>query len=269
MIPHLRVPPLAIGVTHKVRVINDLSFEVENRGKKRGANADTDPDAVPRYLCAEALPKSLTEIVRLGKKFPNERILMNKADASDAFRNVRVDSDQAHNFFYLVGDLIVIDFRLTFRWPGSPRFWGILAAAAEHAHCNTTLESARWLAEEKVMMAHVKVVGGVGERNPYSGTPGGQFRPHPGGGKIRPPFVTTVYVDGFLLVTVQQADADRSSLVASASLASDCVRVAMRRPPQTTLSVRREPRCGRRILRRAKGVLAVRFTGCADSRTYA
>ena len=43
---------------------------------------------------------------------------MSKADASDAFRNVRVDPDQAHNFCYIVGDL-VIDFRLTFGWSGS------------------------------------------------------------------------------------------------------------------------------------------------------
>ena len=45
---------------------------------------------------------------------------MSKADASDAFRNVRVDPDQAHNFCYTVGDLVVIDVRLTFGWSGSP-----------------------------------------------------------------------------------------------------------------------------------------------------
>ena len=64
---------------------------------------------------------------------------MSKADVSDAFRNVRVDSDQAHNCCYSVGDLVVVDVRLTFGWSGSPGFWGVISAAAEHAHCNTPL----------------------------------------------------------------------------------------------------------------------------------
>ena len=91
--------------------------------------------------------------MRLRKKFLNKRILMSKADVSDAFRNVQVDPDQAHNFCYLEGDLIVTDSRLTFGWSGSPRFWGVLAAAAEHVHCYTTLEPARFLDEGKDMMA--------------------------------------------------------------------------------------------------------------------
>ena len=223
-IPNLRVSPLATVVTHKVRVINDLSFEVANRAKKGGANGDTDPDAVPRCLCAEALPKFLAEIVRLRQKYPEKRILLSKTDVSDAFRNVRVDPDQAHNFCYTVGDLIVIDFRLTFGWSGSPGFWGVLAAAAEHAHCNTTLESARLLDEGKRMMAHVKVVEAWEEGKPTPVPPDAQIRPHPGGGKSDP-FFTTVYVDDYLLVRAQQADDDRSALVASASIASDCVRL--------------------------------------------
>ena len=55
--------------------------------------------------------------------------MVSKADASDAFRNVRVDPDQAHNFCYTVGDLVVIDFRLTFRWSGFPGYWGVMTAA--------------------------------------------------------------------------------------------------------------------------------------------
>ena len=41
---------------------------------------------------------SLDELVTLRKTFPVERILMSMADVADAFRIVRVDSDQAHNF---------------------------------------------------------------------------------------------------------------------------------------------------------------------------
>ena len=40
---------------------------------------------------------------------------MSKADVSDAFRNVRIGPD-----------LVVIDFRLTFGWSGSPGFWGVM-----------------------------------------------------------------------------------------------------------------------------------------------
>ena len=102
---------------------------------------DTDPDTVPQCLCAHALPKVFDELVALRKKFPVERMLMCKADVADAFRNVRADPDHAHNVCYTVGDLFVIDFCLTIGWSGSPRFWGVMSAAAEHVHCNTTLNS--------------------------------------------------------------------------------------------------------------------------------
>ena len=58
---------------------------------------------------------------------------MSKADVSDAFRNVRVDSGEARDFCYTVGEIIVIDFRLTFGWFESPGFWGVMSAAAERA----------------------------------------------------------------------------------------------------------------------------------------
>ena len=87
---------------------------MQRREKKRGLNGDTDLDTVPRCLCAEALPKFLDELVTLRKKFPEQRILMSKADVSDAFRNARVDPDKVHNFCYTVRELVVVDFRLTF-----------------------------------------------------------------------------------------------------------------------------------------------------------
>ena len=118
--PHLRVSPLRTVVTHKVLMINEFSFEVWNRERNGGINGDTDPDIVPPCLCATGLPKFLEELVSLRKKYPAERILMSKADVSDAFRNVRVDPDQVHNFCHAVGDLVVIDFRLTFGWSASP-----------------------------------------------------------------------------------------------------------------------------------------------------
>ena len=65
---------------------------------------------------------------------------MSMADVSDAFRNTRVDPDKAHNFCYTVGELVVIDFRLPVGWSGSLGFWGVISAAVEHAHCNTTIK---------------------------------------------------------------------------------------------------------------------------------
>ena len=72
---------------------------------------------------------------------------MRKADVSDAFRNVRVDPDKAHSFLSTVGDLVVINSRLAFEWSGSPGLWDVMSAAAEHAHCNTTLDSIQLLDE--------------------------------------------------------------------------------------------------------------------------
>ena len=81
----------------------------------------------------------------LRKKFPEKKIAMSKTDVSnvsDAFWNVRVDPDKAHKFRYTVGDLVVIDFRLTFGWSGSPGFWGLMSAAAAHGHSHTMIDSA-------------------------------------------------------------------------------------------------------------------------------
>lgn len=95
-------------------MINDLSFDFDNRRVKGGLNADTDENSTPPSLCAEALPNFLTELVSLRAANPNLRIFMATTDVNDAYRNVRVDPDQAHNFCYVVDD-IVIDFRLMFR----------------------------------------------------------------------------------------------------------------------------------------------------------
>ena len=104
-IPNLRVSPLGAVVTHKVRIINDFSFEPRRREKKGGLNADTDADSVPQCLRAEARPKFISELVSLRQKDPTRRVLMSKADVSDAFRNVRIGPDEAHNFCYTVGEL--------------------------------------------------------------------------------------------------------------------------------------------------------------------
>ena len=173
-----------------------MSFDAQSR-EKRGFNEDTDPDTVPQCLCALALPKFLDELVSLRKKFPEKRILMSEANVSDPFRNVRVDPDKAHIFCYTVGQLIVIDFRLAFGWSGSPGFWGVMSAAAEHAHCNIMINSIQLLDEGKAMIAHVKVVDRWEEGKPTPMPPDAKTRVHTGGERLdpfsRPCTKTTIY----------------------------------------------------------------------------
>ena len=106
---------------------------------------------------------------------------MSKADVADAFRNVRVDPDQAHNVCYTVGDVVVIGFRLTFGWSESPGFWDVMSAAAKDAHCNTTLNSTQLLDEENDIAAHVKVVDRGEEGTPPPISSDANIRAHRGG----------------------------------------------------------------------------------------
>ena len=129
-IPNVRILPLGAVATHKVRVINNLSFDLFNRAKKRGLDAETNVNSVPPSLCAEALPEFLTELVSLRAENPKLRLLMATTDINDAYRNVRIDPNQAHNFCYTIGDRFVIDFRLTFGWTGSPGNFGVMASVA-------------------------------------------------------------------------------------------------------------------------------------------
>ena len=211
-------------MTHKVRIINDLSFDEQSREKKGGLNGDIDPDTAPQCLCAEALPKFLDELVTLRKKLSENRILMSKVDLSDAFRNVRVDLDKAHNFCYTVRELVEIDFCLTFGWSRSPGFWGVMSAAAAHVHCNTTIDTAQLLGEGKNMMAHVRwwSVGKTESQHRYRRTQKSELTV--GGGEFDP-FFTAEYVDGYLQVRIQHSDDDATASIASASLGSNHVRL--------------------------------------------
>ena len=85
-------------MTHKVRVINDLSFDLFNRAKKGGLNPETHVNSVPPSLCAEVLPEFLTELVSLRAENPKLRLLMATTDVNDAYRNVRVDPNQPTTF---------------------------------------------------------------------------------------------------------------------------------------------------------------------------
>ena len=98
-----------------------------NRAKKGCLDAETNVDSVPPSLCAEALPEFLTELVSLRAENPKLCLFMATTDVNDAYRNVRIDPNQVHNFCYTVGNLVVIDFRLTFGWTSSPGNFGVMA----------------------------------------------------------------------------------------------------------------------------------------------
>ena len=182
-------------------------------------------NSVPPSLCAEALPEFLTELVSLRAENPKLRLLMATTDVNDAYRNVRIDPNQAHNFCYTVGDLVVIDFRLTFGWTGSPGNIGVMASAAEHSHRNTDLSNVQLLPEGVKMMEHVEIVDRWEVGDPTPVPPDAKNRASKGG-KLSSPFHTVVYVDDdHGLIRAQQSDEDKSALVASASLASDYVRL--------------------------------------------
>ena len=55
------------------------------------------------------------------------RILLVKADVTDAFRNVKLAPDQAQMFCYMVDDVLVVDVRLTFDWAGSLGHWRVMS----------------------------------------------------------------------------------------------------------------------------------------------
>lgn len=49
---------LGAVVTHRIRIIADLSFDLISKARPGGLNADTDEDSVPPSPRAEALPNS-------------------------------------------------------------------------------------------------------------------------------------------------------------------------------------------------------------------
>jgi len=143
---------------------------------------------------------------------------------NNAYRNVRVAPDDACKFCYTIGDVLVADFRLTFGWAGSPGNWGVMASAIEHSHRNSNITNVNLVEEGKNMMSHVKIVKPWEEGPPAQVPEEANVKPHDGGGPLDN-FSCGVYVDDFALLKVQHTPDDATALVASASLASDCVRL--------------------------------------------
>ena len=74
------------------------------------------------------------------------------------------------------------------------------------------------------LMAHMEVVDRWEDGNPTTVPADAKIRGHPRGGEAEP-FFAIAHVDNYVLIRVQQSDDDATALTASASLASDHVRL--------------------------------------------
>ena len=61
-------------------------------------NRDTLTQDIPRGFCGQALPKLLAEIVARRIKYPLKRILVSKANVSDAYGNVKIAPEHTNKF---------------------------------------------------------------------------------------------------------------------------------------------------------------------------
>ena len=110
----------------------------------------------------------------------------------------------------------MIDVRLTFGWTESPGDWGVMSAAAEHAHCNTMNSSTQLLDETNKNTVVDRW--GKGKTTPIP--PDTKIRAHTRG-DIGDPFFTTVYVDNYLLINATlRRRHDRPNRVGLAGLGS-------------------------------------------------
>ena len=95
-----------------------------------------------------------------------------------------------------------------------------MAAAVERAHCKTTVDSPVILPEGKAMMSHVKI-GKPWETGSPTQIPTGVTVNASRKRGANEPFLTSVYVDDFMMASAQRYESDQKTLMGSASLASD------------------------------------------------
>ena len=100
---------------------------------------------------------------------------------------------------YTVGTLVVIDVRLTFGWTESPGVWGVMSAAADHAHCNTTNSLTQLLDERNKNDGPRKGCRSLGRGKDHADSAGHKNQ-NTHQGEIGDPLFTTVYVDNYLLI---------------------------------------------------------------------
>ena len=163
-------------------------------------------------------------------------------DVKDAFRQVAVEWERSPTFGHVFRDLVVVDRRFQFGWRNSPGLWSLFASAPEYSHVNTSHENAVITESGRKATAHVEVTQPPATDRPNPLPRCCRVPPNPGGGIAAIFFVRYYVVDG-LMVKVQRYPSGIRCLMASASLASDHLRLfgerSARDPP--LLSARKVP----------------------------
>ena len=202
-VPGLRVSPVGVvEEREKIRIIHDMTFEHRDGHGGGSVNATTDWDEIPACALAGVMREVLQRILGLRAKFGGRaRILIQKMDVKNAFRQIPVDPDGAAAFGYVLGRYLFVDLRLQFGWRGSPGWWGVVSAAMQHAQRNTTRAAASFSQAGDRAVEHVRIA-------PCSGRPVVSWpaecvvRVAEGGGAYDPAFVV-FFMDDAISVEVQ------------------------------------------------------------------
>ena len=219
-VPGLRVSPIGVvEEREKIRIIHDMTFEHRDGEEGGSVNATTDWDEIPACALAGVMHEVLQRVLGLRVKFGDRaRILIQKMDVKNAFRQIPVDPDGAAAFGYVLGRYLFVDLRLQFGWRGSPGWWGVISAAMQHAQCNTTRASASFSQAGDRAVEHVTIAPSTGR--PVVGWPAEcVVRPAKGGGANDTAFVV-FFMDDAISIEVQWEKGGGRCLDLSRSLAS-------------------------------------------------
>lgn len=226
-IKHLRVSPLGVTSSKdKLRVILDLSFGMggEN-GENIGANGDTWFENAPKSETGEVMPNIMRRICALRQAVgPAVPIYTSKLDVKDAFRRLHVEWDKAPTFAYVVGDFVVVDFRLPFGWRNSPGWWALHASAVRYAYCNTNVRNAIVLPDACEIAKDVQVVQPLANSLAKCAPPGVQVTPLPGD-PLDGNFDAEMYVDDMVTAEACLWGNEERLLVATKSAVYDHLRM--------------------------------------------
>ena len=152
----LRVSPLAVVLKPKFRILHDLTFA--RAGGHSSVNDVTDFSSAPSCELGHVLRDVLLRVLVLRQIHgATARIVLCHVDEKYAFRQVLVDPVGAPVFGYAMGGYVVVDLRSQFGWRNSPRFWGLMASALEHAHTHTTFQDAAVFQQGAAAVQHVRL----------------------------------------------------------------------------------------------------------------
>ena len=154
---------------------------------------------------------------------PTARIILCCVDVKDAFRLVKVDPVGAPVLGYAMGEYVVVDLRLQFRWRSSPGFWGLMASALEHAHTHSTFQNVAVSPQGAAAVKHVRLAPPRGAS--VTPLPRDCRTVSGSGGSAGSRFFVRYYVDDGIRVEIQWWPDGRRYMRAVQPLASDQFRL--------------------------------------------